>query len=354
MSTEAATRRGRPRRLAALLLAAALGACSTAPGTVSGPAPADRAALARAGVPVSSRPFANSADRFRFAVVGDRTGGHRAGVFGRAMTQLNWLQPDFVLSVGDHIEGYTGDSAQLQREWNEVQGHVERLDMPYFYVAGNHDISNPAMQAEWRRRLGRDYYHFRYGDVLFLALSTEDPPTASGKKEALAELGITAADYRRAVKTLQGEPAAVAAALAADPQLAKIAAVLSKGDTATLSDAQVAYMAEALAENPDVRWTFVLMHKPAWKYDAPGFERIEQLLGDRPYTVLAGHYHYYSREQRRGRDYIQLGTTGGDQSTHPPGPGTLDHIMWVTMTPAGPEIANIALQGLYDRSGPGE
>lgn len=330
----------------ATCLVAGLAACAGAPLT-----DASHTSVA-SDVPVSDRPFANNPANFQFAVVGDRTGGVRPGVFARAMAQLNWLQPEFVLSVGDHIEGYTDDAAALKRQWREIEGHVEKLDMPYFYVAGNHDISNAAMQREWRARRGRDYYHFRYGDVLFLALSTEDPPTANAKKQALAELGVTREAYRRAVEVLQGEPAEVRAALARDPQLAKIAAVLAEGDAVTISEEQVAYMERAVAENADVRWTFVLMHKPAWKYDAPAFERIEASLADRPYTVLAGHYHYYAREQRHGRDYIQMGTTGGGQDTHPKGPGTLDHLMWVTLTDAGPRIAIIALDGLFDRNGP--
>ncbi|WP_116368773.1 metallophosphoesterase family protein [Parahaliea mediterranea] len=339
--------------ITAALLAAGLGACSGTTSQAPLPAaPADAAALRAQGVAVSNKPFANRPEHFQFAVVGDRTGGHRPGVFARAMGQLNLLQPEFVLSVGDHIEGYSDDKDAIAARWRDVQSHIDTLQLPYFYVPGNHDISNPVMLAAWRAQLGRDYYHFRYRDVLFLVLSTEDPPTASNKKRLMEELGVSADEYRQAVKTLQGEPAQVAAAVAANPRLATIAAALAGGDSATLSDAQVSYMSDALAANADVRWTFVLMHKPAWKYDAPGFARIEAQLQSRPYTVLAGHFHYYSREQRFGRDYIQMGTTGGTQRTHPPGPGTLDHLMWVTMGADGPHIANIALDGLFDRSGP--
>src|SRR5438128_10988446 len=49
----------------------------------------------------------NSPSDFRFAIVSDRTGSHRAQVFARAVERLNLLQPEFVLSVGDLIEGYT-------------------------------------------------------------------------------------------------------------------------------------------------------------------------------------------------------------------------------------------------------
>src|SRR5262249_16784053 len=49
----------------------------------------------------------DQADAFHFAVVSDRTGGHRARVFSMAVEQINLLQPAFVISVGDLIEGYT-------------------------------------------------------------------------------------------------------------------------------------------------------------------------------------------------------------------------------------------------------
>ena len=53
---------------------------------------------------------------------------------------------------------------------------VKKLEMPFFYVAGNHDMSNAVMAEEWKERFGPSYYHFRYRDVLFLVLNTEEPP----------------------------------------------------------------------------------------------------------------------------------------------------------------------------------
>src|SRR5581483_5504298 len=59
----------------------------------------------------------NESSDFQFAFVSDRTGGHRAGIFSRAVEQLNLLQPEFVVSVGDLIEGGSADSSQGQ--WKE-------------------------------------------------------------------------------------------------------------------------------------------------------------------------------------------------------------------------------------------
>src|SRR5262245_54143087 len=53
--------------------------------------------------PVTHLKLNNDPGEFQFAVVSDRTGGHRAKVFSRAVKQLNLLQPEFVVSVGDLI-----------------------------------------------------------------------------------------------------------------------------------------------------------------------------------------------------------------------------------------------------------
>src|SRR5271157_2794205 len=73
----------------------------------------------------------NDPAEFRFAIVSDRTGGHRARIFSQAVEQLNLLQPEFVLSVGDLIEGYTDNAERLAAEWKEFQGYVTQLQMPF-------------------------------------------------------------------------------------------------------------------------------------------------------------------------------------------------------------------------------
>jgi hypothetical protein len=50
--------------------------------------------------------FQNNPDNFQFAVMGDRTGGHRPGVLPAAVDLLNLLQPEFVVSVGKVEEGF--------------------------------------------------------------------------------------------------------------------------------------------------------------------------------------------------------------------------------------------------------
>lgn len=83
-------------------------------------------------VPRSDQAFLDDPDNFQFVIVGDRTGGHRPGVFETALDRVNLMQPEFVISVGDQIEGYTDDPVKVNAEWAEFEGFIESLDMPFF------------------------------------------------------------------------------------------------------------------------------------------------------------------------------------------------------------------------------
>lgn len=275
------------------------------------------------------------ADRsFRFAVVGDRTGGHRPGVFGSAIQGIERLRPDFVVSVGDLIEGHTTDAAVLDRQWDEVLSELDVLSMPYHLVPGNHDLSNPTMVADWHRRHGPTWRSFVHDDVLFLLLDTEDPPE---------ELPPDILERTHALEQAMAEDA--------EATQARVLAAAAERDEpislpgrAHFSEAQLDWVRGTLAAHADVRWTFVILHRPAWRYESEEFDQIAAWLADRDHTVIAGHEHYYTHERRDGRDYFDLGTCGGVWLRD--GPGRIDHVLWVTMTGDGPVFANVTLDGL--------
>jgi hypothetical protein len=253
--------------------------------------------------PWTSLKINDAPETFHFAVVSDRTGGHRARVFSQAVEQLNMLQPAFVLSVGDLIEGYSKEPAVLAEQWKEFQGYVHRLQMPFFYVPGNHDLANAVESQEWQNRFGRRYYHFVYKNVLFLLLCTDDPYEA--------------------------------------------------GSGARMSKEQGAWVQKVLKENPDVRWTIVALHKPIWtekNLEQSGWLDIEKSLAGRSYTVFAGHIHRYQKFVRNGMNYYQLSTTGGVSKMRGLPYGEFDHIAWVTMKREGPVMANVLLNGVYPES----
>ena len=298
----------------------------------------DKGALPKAK-PWTSEAFKNKPEEFRFAVIGDRTGGSNTeGIFDRAMDQLNLLQPEFVINVGDLVEGYTQDKATAVAQWDEVDGIINELEMPFFYVPGNHDLGNDLMKQVWLERRGATYYHFMYRDVLFLVFNSEDPsrPPPPNMQERTATY-----------KKLRKEDPAAAQAMLEE----FMAGLESYKKPMLMSDRQLDYFRKVLADNPKVRWTFALFHQPDWEHEQRGeaLRAIEQMLQGRPHTMIAGHLHYYDYKNHDGSDYITMGPVGA--SWHKNGPGNVDHILWITMKKGGPEIAQITLDGVWDRKG---
>ena len=299
----------------------------------------------------TAKDFAGGRDEFRFAVIGDRTGQHRPGVFEDALRKVNGLRPDFVINIGDLIEGNSEDLRQIDTEWQEVESATAGLDMPFFYVPGNHDLTNDVQLKEWRRRIGADYYGFTYKNVLFLVLNTEDPPQPKiARRKLLDEYGAEA--MGKALQALQGDPEEAKALFARDARIGELAAKLRASENVAFSPTQVAMVRAALARNRDVRWTFLLMHRPAWKVDSGAFRGIGGMLKGRDYTVLAGHFHKYEHQLRGGHDYVQLGVTGGMPGGQASDPAILDHVMWVSVAKGAPSITNIRLDGFFPKEGP--
>ncbi len=248
--------------------------------------------------PWTNEHFRNNPADFQFAIVSDRCGGHRPGIFPLAMKKLNLLQPEFVICVGDLIEGYTEDPKAMDAMRAEVDAMIAELEMPFFRVAGNHDMSNAAMAKNWEEHYGKPWYHFVYDNTLFLVVCSEDG-----------------------------------------------------GQHIHLSDEQLKYIDQTLKQNSDVRWTFVFVHVPLWAPregiapEQSNWAKVEEMLKGRDYTVFAGHHHIYNHIKRNGMDYFTLATTGGASDLV--GPEKMDHFVWVTMTDKGPRIANILLDGVF-------
>ena len=66
-------------------------------------------------------------NKFNFVVVTDRTGGERKGIWEKGIEKINLMQPAFVVSVGDLINGYTEDLNKIENEWNEFNSFVKKL-----------------------------------------------------------------------------------------------------------------------------------------------------------------------------------------------------------------------------------
>lgn len=276
--------------------------------------------------------FDTNHEQFTFAIITDLNGGERPGIFQVAVDQLNLLRPEFILSVGDLIDGGTEDRDQLNKEWESFDSRASEAQAPFFHLGGNHDLTNVVMRDVWSERYGPRYYHFIYQDVLFLMMDSEDY-----QEGRMKEIYEARAD---AIKVLDGS----------EPEKAQemLYFQMPERQTGEIGDEQSRYFEEVLARYPNVRWTFVLMHKPVWKREQPGgLERVETALGDRHYTVINGHFHTYSHTERNGRDYIMLGTTGGNQPANTE--MAFDHVTLVTMTESGPSLVNLKMEGILDK-----
>jgi 3',5'-cyclic AMP phosphodiesterase CpdA len=225
----------------------------------------------------------------RFAILGDRTGEAQDSVYERIVAQVTQARPEFVITVGDQIEGPVTDAAELAAEWEAYSSIVAGLGAPLHLVAGNNDIANPMMRAEYERLWGRPYYTFRYKDIRVLVLDNAQANT-------VAQMG----------------------------------------------DEQLAWLAATLDSTSEARWTMVFMHKPFWE---------QGVMRGKPDTlhalfkrygvdaVFTGHYHEYFAGTIDGIKYTSVGSSGGAADPGPTGIGfhwvavAVDNRKGITITP---------------------
>jgi hypothetical protein len=288
------------------------------------------AVLATAGValaaqknPWSHLDFKDDPQDFRFAIVPDRTGGDYRGAFTNALACCNLMHPAFVMTVGDLIQGHA-DEKGMRRQQTELTNFVSRLEAPFFYVVGNHDIcvntntNNPTDRTKhtmstrvWKDYFGeRTYYSFTYKDCLFVVLNGQD---------------------------------------------ARVDWAHIRND---ISPEQYDWLRKTLDSHKNVRWTFLFMHQPDIWGSKEWHKLEKEVLLARKYTVFAGDWHNYFHISRYGRDYYVLSVAGGcgseayrrkekDRSRlFGVEYGEFDHITWVTMTAAGPKVVNLKLDGI--------
>jgi len=200
--------------------------------------------------------------RFKFAVVTDRHGARPRGstILEEAVSEINLIDPDFTISIGDLIDGYRDDPEEIRRQWDEFDTDIRKLKRPFYYVFGNHDASNPMMVDLLRKRYGDPYYSFNYKGCHFIVLFTESCDD-EGKFIGL----------NRDAK-------------------------------------QIAWLRKDLAANPGAVHTFVFYHRP---WASP---EIMELFRGRATTVFTGHLHRYEQFEKDGINYHVLGSTGGGSS----------------------------------------
>jgi hypothetical protein len=108
---------------------------------------------------------------FQFAMVGDSRDGEK--VYTRLMESALGRKPRFFIHLGDMIP-HSGE-----KEWSTFFEISKPIDVPFFPVVGNHEVSAPSLGEKLYRKQfllpeGKTYYAFRAGGALFVILNSEE------------------------------------------------------------------------------------------------------------------------------------------------------------------------------------
>ncbi len=228
--------------------------------------------------------FAKTDKDFRFAIVGDRTGSAVDQVFEEIIDEVRLLDPDFVMCVGDLIEGYESDTSIMYAQWDSMLATIATLPCKFYFVPGNHEIQNQTDRAIYEEKTGvKRYYSFNYNNSHFIILDN--------------------------TMTYWAQPQ-------------------------QMSTEQLAWLEKDLEKHRQMDNIFVFYHIPTYIY-AMREDRTDTLVQIfEKYgvdAVFTGHHHEYSYMDRNGIEYINVGSSGGGMSTNDPARGHFYHYLMVSV-----------------------
>ena len=196
---------------------------------------------------------------FRFAVIGDRTGGAQPQIYGRVWREVDLMHPEFVVNVGDTIQG--AEDALAESQWMELRPVWARYShYPLYFTPGNHDVWSDFSRDLYEKESNRQtHYSFNYEDAHFTILDTST--------------------------------------------------------TRRLEDEQLDFLEKDLEAHQDKSPKFVIFHHPYWIQEileGTGDFRLHQIA--KRYGVqhvLSGHGHRFVRMVHDGVTYMEVGSSGG-------------------------------------------
>ncbi|MGB9597661.1 MAG: metallophosphoesterase family protein, partial [Candidatus Poribacteria bacterium] len=210
---------------------------------------------------------------FKIAIFGDRTGGDPEGLkyLDQAIYEINQLRPDFVIHIGDMVQGYTRDQSEWLRQKDEFLSYMNKLSMPYYLTAGNHDVFNPfrdpkdrTFEELYKKHLSPINYSFDYKNSHFVIMYTDEAMTSKP----------------------------------------------------IISEDQLTWLRSDL-ERSNKKNVFIFMHKPIWSYENSNWDKFHEIIKAFPVkAVFAGHFHAYHKGMNKdGIQYYNLGPLGAEAYT---------------------------------------
>jgi predicted phosphodiesterase len=195
---------------------------------------------------------------FRFAILGDRTGEAQPGVYQEVWREIDAFHPDFVIGVGDTIQG--GDDRTAGAEWAALAPLFHKYrQYPLYFTPGNHDIWSEQSRRIYERATGRPaHYSFDYANAHFT--------------------------------------------------------VLDNSGGMALSAGEMHFLESDLERNRDKPLKFVFCHEPFWllpvllKTQFPFQDLAEKYHIT---AVVSGHVHRFARFVDHGVVYLLAGSSGG-------------------------------------------
>jgi 3',5'-cyclic AMP phosphodiesterase CpdA len=239
----------------------------------------------------AAQPVAD-ADGFTFAVVGDTQPPlprmPHSAVTRQVMRELALLRPAFVLHTGDSIWGYQDSRQEMLNEIDRFRALGDATGVPFYRVAGNHELQSEPAALEVLRERGFELYgSFDVGGYHFVALNTD---------------GVN--------------------------------------EEGRIPDEQLEWLDRDLERSAEAEGVFVFMHRPPYSWFQGDFneddrDALQRLFRRRPVkAVFAGHDHFYYEETHDGVRYLTVGGGGGTLYTQPPA-GGFSHYLLVRVDPEG-------------------
>lgn len=199
-----------------------------------------------------------------FSIIADRTGLHEEGVYSQVIAKSLETNSEFLIDVGDMIEGGTEQQIVLDTHWNEYLNLISNVDKPFYHTPGNHDLWFPGQMEHYLHYIGNPYFSFNINNIHFVIL-----------------------DNSR----------------------------WTPDSTFYLSRAQMIWLNEDLKNNTQ-QFTFVFCHRPFWDKSINDSTIRNNslhsfLLSNEVDVVVAGHYHAYFEAEYDGMKYVIAGRSGG-------------------------------------------